>query len=82
MTPVSTGESRHQRLHFLAEQILDWSGLPVVHVRPTMFLENPLLTMFAARSVAEEAVLRLPFGNGHTQVVHFTDNTWPFAMER
>jgi uncharacterized protein YbjT (DUF2867 family) len=69
MTPTSTEESRHQRLHFLAEQVLDWSGLPVVHVRPTIFLENPLLTMLSARSVAEQGVLRLPFGTGRTSPV-------------
>jgi uncharacterized protein YbjT (DUF2867 family) len=73
MTPVSTEESRHQRLHFLAEQILDWSGLPVVHVRPTIFLENPLLTMLAARSVAEEGVIRLPFGTGRTSPIGAVD---------
>jgi uncharacterized protein YbjT (DUF2867 family) len=73
MTPVSTEESRHQRLHFLAEQVLDWSGLPVVHVRPTMFLENPLLTMVNARSVAEEGLLRLPFGAGRTSPVGAID---------
>ncbi|HEV8623625.1 MAG TPA: NAD(P)H-binding protein [Acidimicrobiia bacterium] len=73
MTPTSTEESRHQRLHFLAEQILDWSGLPVVHVRPTIFLENPLLTMLSARSVAEHGVLRLPFGTGRTSPVGAVD---------
>jgi uncharacterized protein YbjT (DUF2867 family) len=73
MTPFSTDESRHQRLHFLAEQILDWSGLPVVHVRPTMFLENPLLTVLGARSVAEFGVLRLPFGTGRTSPVGAVD---------
>ncbi len=73
MTPVSTEESRHQRLHFLAEQVLDWSGLPVVHVRPTIFLENPLLTMLSARSVASEGVLRLPFGTGRTSPVGAVD---------
>jgi uncharacterized protein YbjT (DUF2867 family) len=73
MTPTSTEESRHQRLHFLAEQILDWSGLPVVHVRPTMFLENPLLTVLPARSVSERHQLRLPFGTGHTSPVGAAD---------
>src|SRR5688572_32835346 len=57
MTPVSTDESRHQRLHFLAEQVLDWSGLPIVHVRPTTFLENPLFTQLVAQSVARDGVL-------------------------
>ncbi|HEV7863923.1 MAG TPA: NAD(P)H-binding protein, partial [Acidimicrobiia bacterium] len=60
MSAVSTEESNHQRLHFLAERVLDWSGLPVVHLRPTIFLENPLLTMLAAPSVAGEGILRLP----------------------
>ena len=33
-------DSRQQRQHWLAEQALNWSGLPVVHVRPTVFQEN------------------------------------------
>jgi uncharacterized protein YbjT (DUF2867 family) len=37
MDALSTSESHHQRLHWLAEQLLNWSGLPVVHVRPTVF---------------------------------------------
>jgi uncharacterized protein YbjT (DUF2867 family) len=73
MTPVSTDESRHQRLHFLAEQVLDWSGLPVVHVRPTTFLENPLFTQLIAQSVARDGVLGLPFGTGHTSPVGAVD---------
>src|SRR5262249_20396705 len=35
-------DSTQQRQHWLAEQVVDWSGLPKVHVRPTVFLENPL----------------------------------------
>jgi uncharacterized protein YbjT (DUF2867 family) len=35
MDALSMGESHHQRLHFLSEQVLNWSGLPVVHARPT-----------------------------------------------
>ena len=73
MTAVSTDESRQQRLHYLAEQVLDWSGLPVVHVRPTTFLENPLFTTMAARSIAEDGVIRLPFGDGRTSPVGAVD---------
>jgi uncharacterized protein YbjT (DUF2867 family) len=40
MTTISTEESHQQRLHFLSEQVLNWSGLPVVHVRPTMFSKD------------------------------------------
>ena len=34
MDALSMSESHHQRLHWLSEQVLNWSGLPVVHVRP------------------------------------------------
>ncbi|QDQ92923.1 hydroxylase [Rhodococcus sp. WB9] len=73
MTSTSTEESRHQRLHWLAERIMNWSGLPVVHVRPTVFLDNPLFTVVASRSVAERGVLALPFGTGRTSPVAATD---------
>ncbi|MBV9722536.1 MAG: NAD(P)H-binding protein, partial [Mycobacterium sp.] len=47
MTLTSVGESDQHRLHYLAEHVLNWSGLPVVHVRPTAFLDNPIFTLFA-----------------------------------
>jgi uncharacterized protein YbjT (DUF2867 family) len=56
-------------LHWLAEQVLDWSSLPVVHLRPTIFQENPLFTTVVARSVADRGVLPLPFGSGRTSPV-------------
>src|ERR1700726_3413886 len=49
MDALSMSESHHQRMHWLSEQVLNWSGLPVVHVRPTVFLDNPLFTTLAAR---------------------------------
>jgi len=64
MTVTSSEESRQQRLLWLAEQIMNWSGLPVVHVRPTVLLDNPLFTVLAKRSVRERALLALPFGTG------------------
>jgi len=73
MTLTSTEESRHQRWHWLAERILTWSGLPVVHVRPTAFLENPLFSVLGAKSVRERGVLALPFGDGHTSPIAATD---------
>jgi uncharacterized protein YbjT (DUF2867 family) len=73
MTAVSTDESHQQRLHFLSEQVLDWSPLPVVRIRPTIFLENPLLTTLAAGSVADSRALRLPFGTGRTSPVAAAD---------
>ncbi|HEX7995335.1 MAG TPA: NAD(P)H-binding protein [Streptosporangiaceae bacterium] len=73
MTATSTAESHHQRLHWLAEQVLDWSGLPVIHVRPTVFLDNPLFTTLAARSIRESGTLALPFGTGRTSPVAVDD---------
>ncbi|RAY16860.1 hydroxylase [Actinomadura craniellae] len=73
MTATSTAESRQQRLHWLAEQVLDWSGLPVVHVRPTVFLDNPLFTTLAARSIREDGTIALPFGAGRTSPIAVND---------
>jgi uncharacterized protein YbjT (DUF2867 family) len=73
MTLTSTEESKQHRLHWLAEHIMKWSGVPVVHVRPTVFMENPLFTMLAARSVSERGVLVLPFGSGRTSPVAAAD---------
>jgi uncharacterized protein YbjT (DUF2867 family) len=36
MDALSMSESHHQRMHWLSEQVLNWSGLPVVHIRPTL----------------------------------------------
>lgn len=73
MTATSTEESHQQRLHWLAEQVFDWSALPVVHVRPTSFLDNPLFTTLAARSIRENGTIALPFGTGRTSPVAVED---------
>ncbi|WP_326645715.1 NAD(P)H-binding protein [Streptosporangium sp. NBC_01755] len=73
MSLTSTTESRQQRLHWLAEQVLDWSGLPGVQVRPTVFMENPLFTTFAVSSIAKDGTIRLPFGSGRTSPVASRD---------
>src|SRR5262245_14355955 len=48
MTIHASTPSPQHRQHWLGEQALTWSGLPVVTIRPTVFLENPLLLRFAA----------------------------------
>jgi len=73
MTLTSTDESHHQRLHWLAEHVLDWSGLPVIHVRPTAFLDNPLFTVLAAPAIRDRGVLVLPFGTGRTSPIAAAD---------
>jgi uncharacterized protein YbjT (DUF2867 family) len=67
-----TGSPQH-RQHWLAEQVLNWSRLPVVHVRPTVFLENPLFMNLAAHSIASDDTIRLPFGTGRTSPVAARD---------
>ena len=73
MTATSTAESHQQRLHWLAEQVLNWSGLPVVHIRPTVFLDTPLFTTMAARSIQENGTIALPFDAGRTSPVAVDD---------
>jgi uncharacterized protein YbjT (DUF2867 family) len=73
MTLTSTSESKQHRLHWLAEHIMNWAGVPVVHVRPTVFMENPLLTMLAAESIRERGALVLPFGRGRTSPIAAAD---------
>jgi uncharacterized protein YbjT (DUF2867 family) len=73
MTATSTEESNQHRLHWLAEHVINWSGVPAVHVRPTVLLENPLFSMSAARSIRETGRLSLPFGSGRTSPVASSD---------
>ncbi|MFF9981024.1 NmrA family NAD(P)-binding protein [Streptomyces erythrochromogenes] len=73
MTATSVGESHQQRLHWLAERVLDWSAVPVVHVRPTSFLDNPLFTALPARTIPASGALVLPFGSGRTSPIAVDD---------
>ena len=66
-------DSPQQRQHWLAEQVLNWSGLPVVHLRATVFLQNPFFLAWAAESIARDATIRLPFGTGRTSPVDARD---------
>jgi uncharacterized protein YbjT (DUF2867 family) len=71
MSNQSTTPSRQQRQHWLSEHALAWSRLPVVTIRPTMFLESffPL----AAPSVRDRSRIELPFGRGKTSPVAAVD---------
>ncbi|MEU1464463.1 NmrA family NAD(P)-binding protein [Streptomyces sp. NPDC005727] len=73
MTATSTAESRQQRLHWLAEQVFNWSGLPVVHIRPTSFLDNPLFTTLPAQTIRKRGTIELPFGTGRTSPIAVDD---------
>jgi NAD(P)H dehydrogenase (quinone) len=71
MSLQHTTPSRQQRQHWLGEQALAWSGLPVVTIRPTMFLESLLL--FTAATVRDRGRIELPFGRGKTSPVAAAD---------
>src|SRR5262245_50296281 len=71
MSIQNTTPSHQQRQHWLSEQALSWSGLPVVTIRPTMFLES--LFPLAGASVRERGRIELPFGSGKTSPVAAAD---------
>jgi len=68
-----TTDSRQQRFHWLVEQAFNWSGLPVVHLRATMFMEHPLFTIFARESILKNGEIRLPFKDGYTSPIASID---------
>src|SRR6202051_4509608 len=70
-TPETTDSPQH-KLHWLAEQALSWSGLPVVTVRPTVFLEGFFLRL-AAAGVREADELALPMGSGNASPISAVD---------
>jgi uncharacterized protein YbjT (DUF2867 family) len=72
MSITETTPSPQHKLHWLAEQALNWSGLPVVHVRPTVLLEGFFL-IFTSDSVRQSNQIRLPFGEGKTSPVAVED---------
>jgi len=51
------------RQHWLAERVLEWSGIGVTHLRPPFFLEN-LLNVAAPTTVGPESKIYLPYGQG------------------
>ena len=69
MSLTETTDSPQHRQHWLAEQALNWSGLPVVHVRPTVFLQHFFFLSWAAESIARDGTIRLPFGSGRTSPI-------------
>jgi len=69
MSLAAMTDSPQQRQHWLGEQVLNWSGLPVVHVRATVFLQHPFFFGWAAESIARDATIRLPFGSMRTSPI-------------
>ena len=72
MSITETTDSPQHKLHWLSEQALSWSGLPVVTMRPTVFLEGFFLRL-AAPSVRNADALALPMGGGKTSPISALD---------
>lgn len=62
-------ESPQQQQHWLGEQILNWSDLPVVHLRSTVFMEHFFFSQLAARSIAKSGTIELPLGLAKTSPI-------------
>lgn len=72
MSLSETTDSPQHKLHWLAEQALALAGLPVVTVRPTVFLEGFFLRL-AAAGVRDRDELAVPLGNGKTSPISAVD---------
>jgi uncharacterized protein YbjT (DUF2867 family) len=72
MSITETTSSPQHQLHWLAEQALNWSGLPVVHVRPTIFMDGFFLK-FSASNIKNLNEIRAPFGSGKTSPIAAQD---------
>jgi len=72
MSITESTDSPQHKLHWLAEQALSWSGLPVVTMRPTVFLDG-FFRLFAASGVRDADELALPMGSGKTSPIAAAD---------
>src|SRR5262249_19857160 len=79
MSISETTDSPQPRLPGLAEQALSGSGLPVVTVRPTVFLEGFFLQLAAPAARASDE-LALPMGGGKTSPISAVDVARAVAM--
>ncbi|MBC9034516.1 SDR family NAD(P)-dependent oxidoreductase [Sphingomonas sp. JC676] len=72
MSITETTPSPQHKLHWLAEQALAWSGLPVVTVRPTVFMEGFFGNLAAVNILAHDE-LAAPFGTSRTSPISTID---------
>ncbi|WP_027817625.1 NAD(P)H-binding protein [Paraburkholderia bannensis] len=66
MSQISAREdakSHAARDHWIAERVLDWSGVPTVHIRPTFFAEW-LVFPWVLDTIVKEGRITLPYGEG------------------
>src|SRR5262249_61911121 len=81
MSISETTDSPQHKLHWLSEQALSWSGLPVITMRPTVFLEGFFLQL-AGPGVRAADELALPMGGGKTSPISTFDEARVVAAIR
>ena len=57
--------------HWISENILDWSGVGTIHIRPSYFMENLLL--FNSRHIINAGKIYLPYGSSRHAPVATND---------
>lgn len=62
-TAHADSSSHSAQDHWVAERVFDWSGVPVIHLRPVLFMEW-LLYPFQSPVIAGHRSLMLPGGDG------------------
>jgi NAD(P)H dehydrogenase (quinone) len=60
VTARRNAKSHASQGHWIAERLLDRSGIPVTHLRPTFFAE---WLMYQSKDIREKNILPLPFGD-------------------
>ncbi|MFK3795507.1 MULTISPECIES: NmrA family NAD(P)-binding protein [unclassified Pseudomonas] len=66
MSQISARNDSHShaaRNHWIAERVLDWSGVPTVHIRPTFFSEW-LTFPWVLDPIVKDNRITLPYGAG------------------
>ena len=63
---------------FIAEQVLNWSGVPVIHLRPTYFLEWLLYPW--QLPYLRQGILRMPVGKGRHSPIAADDQGRAIAV--
>lgn len=72
MSETETTSSPQQKQHWLAEQVLRWSGLPVAYLRPTAFFDGLFLVQ-GAKGIRDNNAIWLPFADGKTSPIAGAD---------
>lgn len=59
-TAVRSALSHSAQSTWLAERVLDWSNVPVIHLRPTLFMD---WLKYFAQTIREQGIYITPFGD-------------------